>query len=79
MTSTTSPSDLTCCTPVHLSDEHYASHDARLRAARAAAEASRPRACPRCGSSSILPTFDPDGAVWGCEDCPNVWTEEESR
>lgn len=47
----------------------------RLAAARSAAEASRPTACPNvgCGSDDIWPRFDPSGDWFECGACSWVW------
>ena len=70
---------LDCCPPVQLSDAHWTEHDARLQSARAAAEASRPRTCPRCAGDDLVPVFDVDGAIYSCEDCGHVFPGEEGR
>lgn len=57
-----------------------AEREARYQAALAKAEASRPKACPRCGSSRIQPTWlAPD--EWDCAElsCAAVWTVEAAR
>lgn len=70
---------MACCQPVSLSEEHYAAHDARLQAARALSEASRPRACPRCSGDELVAVFDVDGAIYSCEDCGHYFDGEGER
>lgn len=37
----------------------------------------KPVCCPNCGSDELVHTFDPDGIIWACTDCPNVFCEAD--
>lgn len=63
-----------CCHP--MTPERWEDAGRRLMAARAAAEASRPKACANCGSDDIFPTFDPTANYFECNACSNVFEVE---
>lgn len=65
-----------CCQPP-VSAEAWEAAGRRLAAARAAAEASRPRACLACGDPYPFPTFlARDEFECSNRDCCAVWTVE---
>ena len=64
-----------CCQSAPLTRAEWDARGRRLEAAYRAARDRQPRCCPNCGSDSVVPVFDPDGILWNCDDCHNVFSE----
>lgn len=67
-----------CCQPP-MSDEVWQESTRRIQAARDAAYARFPKACPSdaCGSSNIAPLFE--GDWWLCGTCEHTWEVTDGR
>jgi hypothetical protein len=61
--------------PTCRSDRGPSERSVGYEAALAAVRARWPKACPRCGSMDIVPSFVvPE--VWRCWGCPGLWGRE---